>query len=352
MGEGVLLPALLRQAPEGGDTQARLVPGLVGRDGSGGGVGVLLPVLLLLPALGAVADAVAVHEPERAGGEIGVGAQELLDVEHGRVEQGVEAERRTGRPGGLADGLGAVDELLGQAVGEVEGEIAADDGDAGGGGHGARGRSLRRGEVAQERILPRLPLVVAEVAGREGEGVVAAGDDGDVVAPDNDRHDGDGGVRPSGRLGVALGQAGDIRPGLGEGHFDRALQALIDIEQEPAQGVRVVPLATDLLLEDCRIDAFLGVGELAHHAPDPIAVNVDDGDLRQGGRRPPRGLGASGPVLVGAGIGGGLEDCFQTAYRGPLLPGPLLSGPILILILVPRRRLPLLSQGVGGRLAR
>ena len=176
----------------------------------------------------------------------------------------------------------------------MEGEIAADDGDAGGGGHGARARATGRGEVAQERVLLRLLLVAAEVAGREGEGVVAAGDDGDVVAPDDDRHDGDGGVRPSGRPGIALGHAGDIRPGPGEGHFDGALQALVDIEQEPAQGVRIVPPAADLLLEDVLVDGVLGFGEVAHDAPDPVAVDVDDGDLRQGGRFPPRGWGADG----------------------------------------------------------
>ena len=64
----------------------------------------------------------------------------------------------------------------------------------------------------------------------------------------------DGGVRPSGCPGVALGHAGDIRPGPGEGHFDGALQALADIEQKPAQGIRIVPPATDLLFEDTLVD--------------------------------------------------------------------------------------------------
>ena len=86
----------------------------------------------------------------------------------------------------------------------MEGEVAFDDGDAGSGGHGAGVLPFGRGEVAQDRVAAGGLLVVAEVGGGEGEGVVAAGDDGDVVATEDNRDDGDGGVFPPGPFVVTV----------------------------------------------------------------------------------------------------------------------------------------------------
>ena len=64
-----------------------------------------------------------------------LGLQDLLRVQDAGVEERVVGQRRPDGLPGLADLLGLADETLGQVVGDVKGEVAADDGDARGGGH-------------------------------------------------------------------------------------------------------------------------------------------------------------------------------------------------------------------------
>ena len=226
LGEAGLARArILRgEALELADSLACVGPGLVPPRGIGG--------------RGAVAP-----QQEGAGGEGGVGLQDLLRVQDAGVEERVVGQRRPDGLLGLADLLGLVDEALGQVVGDVEGEVAADDGDARGGGHGAG--ALFATQVPEEHVALGGPLVALEIGGREGEGVVAAGEDGDVVAPQDDGDDRDDGALPLRRAGVGLRPLRDVRPGLGEGLGDSPVEAVVDGEDEAPQGVGVVARTAD-----------------------------------------------------------------------------------------------------------
>ena len=189
----------------------------------------------------------------------------------------------------------------------MEGEVAFDDGDAGSGGHGAGVLAFGWGEVAQDRVVAGGLLVVAEVGGGEGESVVAAGDDGDVVATEDHRDNRDGSVPTPGPVVVMTGQLVDSRPRGGEGVLNRVLQALVDRQEEATQGVGVIAVAADLGFEHAWGDTILRGVELLHDAADAVAVNVDDGDLGQEGVVAGVGVRAGGAAGIRVGLDGALK---------------------------------------------
>ena len=189
----------------------------------------------------------------------------------------------------------------------MEGEVAFDDGDAGSGGHGAGVLPLGRGEVAQDRVVAGGLLVVAEVGGGKGQGVVAAGDDGDVVATEDHRDDRDDSVPPPGPVVITFGQLVDSRPCCGEGVLDCVLQALVDRPKEAPQRVGVVAVAADLGVEHAWGDAVHRGLEILHDAADAVAVDVDDGDLGQEGVVAGVGVQVSGAAGIRVGLDGALK---------------------------------------------
>ena len=121
----------------------------------------------------------------------------------------------------------------------MEGEVAFDDGDAGSGGHGAGVLALGRGEVAQDRVVAGGLLVVAEVGGGEGQGVVAAGDDGDVVATEDHRDDRDGGVTPIAVLGIFSRKPSNTLPSGSKCQLNCSVQSLADFKNERPECVTI-----------------------------------------------------------------------------------------------------------------
>jgi len=93
--------------------------------------------------------------------------------------------------------------------------------------------------VAQERVLLRLLLVAVEVAGREGEGVVAAGDDGDVVATEDHRNDRDGGVPPIAVLGIFSRKLSNTLPSGSKCQLNCSVQSLADFKNERPECVTI-----------------------------------------------------------------------------------------------------------------
>ena len=167
------------------------------------------------------------------------------------VKRGARRLRR------LTDLLSPLNQSLGQLVGYMEGEVALDDGDAGRGGHGPGRLAFRRGQIAQDRILLSGFFVVTQVGVGKRDGVVAAGDGGDVVPTEDDRDDGDGGVPPSGAFVIVAGKLGDPRPRRSEGSRHGFVKVVVDLQKKATQGVRMVATAADLIHEHIRIDAAL-----------------------------------------------------------------------------------------------
>ena len=124
----------------------------------------------------------------------------------------------------LADSFGAAYQLLGEFVGDVEGEVAAHDRHSRSGGHGGGiGDALLVAdladcvEVLEEWVGGRLLLEVEQEGGSKGQGVVAGCDDGDVVAAQDDGHDRNDGEVDLFGTPVFPGPLGDVVPGGGEG---------------------------------------------------------------------------------------------------------------------------------------
>lgn len=203
-------------------------------------------------------------------------------------------------------------QLLGQFIGDVEEEVALDDGDAGSGGCGAGILTLGQGKVTQDRVVASGLLVITKVGGGEGKGVVAVGDDGDIVTTEDNRNDRDDSMSPPDSAVIIAGQLGDTCSRGGGGECDGVIQVVAGLQQEAMQGIGVVAVATDLDLEYTRGDAVFRGVEFLHDATDAVAADVDDGGLGQEGIVAGVGVWTASTASIRV----GLNDAPESAYGG------------------------------------
>ena len=205
--------------------------------------------------------------------------QRVLRVEDRRVAQDVEVDRRTGNfPLLLAELLPARHQALRQVVGDVEREVASHD------GHARRGRE-RAGclracddcELFEKLVLTGQLFVMTNVRFCEGNRVAPICVDRDVVAADEDRHDGNDSF---------LSEFLDLVPRQSDGIFHDVIETLVHCHNERLQ----IIARRGVYFSGGRADSgFLGmavcVSEVTHDRAHSVAVDVDDPDRGKAGER-------------------------------------------------------------------